>query len=240
MFYIGFNVNQPPFDDPDVRKALNMAVDKDFLANDFLEKLATPANGVLPPGMPGYNENLNAPEFDTDAAKDLLESTGKKDDLNGLKILTSGQGAAPSDILQAVVAMWQDNLGVTIEIEQEDFGLFLRDLDDGSFDMFSLGWIADYPDPQNFLDIKFHSESAHNESGYSNSKVDDLLEQARAEKDEAKRLDLYQQAEELIVEDSPWVPLYHGTNSYLVKPYVEGYDVPAFVLPNLRYVTINK
>jgi len=240
VFYIGFNVNQPPFDDPDVRKALNMAVDKDFLANDFLEKLATPATGVLPPGMPGYNENLNAPEFDKDAAKDLLDSTGKKDDLNGVKILTSGQGAAPSDILQAVVAMWQDNLGVTIEIEQEDFGLFLRDLDDGTFDMFSLGWIADYPDPQNFLDIKFHSDSANNETGYSNSKVDDLLEQARTEKDEAKRLDLYQQAEELIVEDSSWVPLYHGTNSYLVKPYVEGYDVPAFVLPNLRYVTINK
>jgi ABC-type transport system substrate-binding protein len=240
VFYIGFNVNQPPFNDPDVRKALNMAVDKDFLANDFLEKLATPAKGVLPPGMPGYNENLNAPQFDKDAAKELLESTGKKDDLNGLKILTSGQGAAPSDILQAVVAMWQDNLGVTIEIEQEDFGLFLRDLDDGAFDMFSLGWIADYPDPQNFLDIKFHSDSANNETGYSNSKVDDLLEQARTEKDEAKRLDLYQQAEELIVEDSSWVPLYHGTNSYLVKPYVEGYEVPAFVLPNLRYVTINK
>ncbi len=240
VFYIGFNVNRPPFDDPDVRKALNMAVDKEFLANEFLMKLASPAKGILPPGMPGYNEDLDAPEFDKDAASELLDSTGKKDELDGLKILTSGQGAAPSDILQAVVAMWEENLGITIEIEQEDFGLFLRDLDEGNFDLFSLGWIADYPDPQNFLDIKFHSDSANNETGYSNAEVDDLLEQARAEKDEAKRLELYGQAEELIANDAPWVPLYHGTNSYLVKPYVEGYDVPAFVLPNLRYVTIKE
>jgi ABC-type transport system substrate-binding protein len=240
VYYIGFNVNQPPFDDPDVRRALSMAVDKDFLANDFLEELVVPAAGILPPGMPGYNDNLQGLDFDPDAAKDLLDSTGKTDDLNGLKILTSGQGAAPSDILQAVIAMWQDNLGVSIEIEQEDFGLFLSDIDEGNFEMFSLGWIADYPDPQNFLDIKFHSDSANNETGYSNPDVDELLETGRGEKDEAKRFGLYQDAEQMIVDDAPWISLYHGTNSYLVKPYVTGYGVPAFVLPNLRYVTVDR
>jgi oligopeptide transport system substrate-binding protein len=240
VYYIGFNVGQPPFDDPDVRRALSMAVDKEFLANDFLAELVSPAKGVLPPGMPGYNEKLQGLAFDPEAAAELLDSTGKKDDLNGLKILTSGQGAAPSDILQAVAAMWEENLGVKIEIEQEDFGLFLRDLDDGNFDMFSLGWIADYPDPQNFLDIKFHSDSSNNETAYSNPDVDELLERARTEADETARLELYRQAEELIVDDAPWVPLYHGTNSYLVKPDVQGYELPAFVLPHLRYVTIDR
>jgi ABC-type transport system substrate-binding protein len=240
VYYIGLNVNEPPFDDPEVRRALTMAVDREFLANEFLLELVTPANGILPPGMPGYNEGLEGIEFDPEAAKELLDSTGAADDLNGIKILTSGQGAAPSDILQAVVAMWEENLGITIEIEQEDFGLFLRDLDEGNFQMFSLGWVADYPDPENFLDVKLHSESPNNETGYSNPDVDALLEEARTETDQARRLELYQQAEQLIVDDAPWVTLYHGQASYLVKPYVEGFEVPPFVIPNLRYVTISQ
>ncbi len=125
-------------------------------------------------------------------------------------------------------------------IEQEDFGLFLRDLDEGNFQMFSLGWIADYPDPQNFLDIKFHSDSANNETQYSNPDVDRLLDQARSELDENVRIDLYRQAEQIIVKDSPWAPLYHGKASVLVKPYVTGYFTPPFVIENLRYVTIER
>jgi ABC-type oligopeptide transport system substrate-binding subunit len=104
--------------------------------------------------------------------------------------------------------------------------------------MFSLGWIADYPDPQNFLDIKFHSESANNETLYSNQEVDGLLDQARSELDEPTRLDLYQQSEEIIVEEAPWAPLYHGKAGVLVKPYVIDYFTPPFVIENLRYVTI--
>lgn len=240
VYYIGFNVNEPPFDDPDVRRALNMAIDKEFLANEFLLELVDPAIGILPPGIPGYNDSLEGIPFDADAARELLDSTGLADELNGKSILTSGQGAAPSDILQAITAMWAENLGVDIQIEQEDFGLFLSDLDAGSFEMYSLGWIADYPDPQNFLDIKFHSDSSNNESGYSNPEVDGLLDEARTDPDEAHRLELYQQAEEIIVDDAPWVPLYHGKTSYLVKPYVHGYESPPFVIPNLRYVTIDQ
>lgn len=240
VYYIGFNVNEPPFDDPDVRRAMNMAIDKEFLATEFLQELVDPATGILPPGIPGYNDGLEGLPFDPDAARDLLESTGKADELDGKSILTSGQGAAPSDLLQAVVALWEENLGVTIEIEQEDFALFLSDLDAGSFEMYSLGWIADYPDPQNFLDIKFHSDSSNNESGYSSAEVDALLDEARAEPDDAARMSLYQQAEEIIVDEAPWVPLYHGKSSYLVKPYVTGFEIPPFVIPNLRYVTIDQ
>jgi oligopeptide transport system substrate-binding protein len=240
VYYIGFNVNEPPFDDPDVRRAMNMAIDKEFLATEFLQELVDPATGILPPGIPGYNDALEGLPFDPDGARDLLESTGKADDLDGMSILTSGQGAAPSDFLQAIVALWEENLGVTIEIEQEDFALFLSDLDAGNFQMYSLGWIADYPDPQNFLDIKFHSGSSNNESGYANSEVDALLDEARAEPDEAARMALYQEAEEIIVDEAPWVPLYHGKSSYLVKPYVSGFEIPPFVIPNLRYVTIDQ
>ncbi len=240
VFYIGFNTRQAPFDDANLRNALSLAIDREFLAREFLLDLVVPAKGILPPGMAGYNEALPDIPFDPDSARDLLDQAGGAGVIDNATILTSGQGATPSDILQAVLAMWEQELGVTVTIEQEDFGLFLRDIDDGSFEMFSLGWIADYPDPQNFLDIKLHSESANNEAGYSNPEVDALLDQADREADEVARLELYQQAEELIVDDMPWAPLYHGKATYLVKPYVEGFEIPPFVIPNLRYVTINR
>jgi len=240
VFYIGFNTREAPFDDANLRNALSLAIDREFLAREFLLDLVVPAKGILPPGMDGYNEALPDIPFDPETARDLLAEAGGPGVLDGATILTSGQGATPSDILQAVIALWDQELGITVAIEQEDFGLFLRDIDDARFEMFSLGWIADYPDPQNFLDIKLHSESANNEAGYSNPDVDALLDQADREVDEAARLELYQQAEELIVDDMPWAPLYHGKASYLVKPYVEGFVVPPFVIPNLRYVTINR
>jgi ABC-type transport system substrate-binding protein len=240
VFYIGFNTQEAPFDDADLRNALSLSINRDFLAREFLLDLVVPAKGILPPGIDGYNEALPDIPFDPDTARNLLEKAGGAGVIDGATILTSGQGATPSDILQAVLAMWEQELGITVSIEQEDFGLFLRDIDDGKFQMFSLGWIADYPDPQNFLDIKLHSESANNEAGYSNPAVDALLDRADGEADEATRLDLYQQAEVLIVEDMPWAPLYHGKASYLVKPYVVGFVIPPFVIPNLRYVSISR
>ncbi|MEK7247798.1 MAG: peptide ABC transporter substrate-binding protein [Chloroflexota bacterium] len=238
--YIGFNVDREPLNDPDVRRALAMAIDKEFLTDNLYKGLLNPANGILPPEMPGFNENLDGVTFDAEAASDLLDSTGKKDELDGIKILTAGQGAAPDDVLQAITAMWEQNLGISVEVEQEDFGLLQSDLQDKNFDMFSIGWIADYPDPQNFLEIKFHSGSSNNDTGYSNPDVDDLLDQASGDVDAQERIDLYQQAEQLIVDDQPWIPLFYGTSSILVKPDVKGYEAAPFAIPSLRYVSVDR
>lgn len=240
VYYIGFNTAEKPFDDPRVRRALAMALDRDLLANDILQGLFAPAKGVLPPGMPGYNDKLTGIPYDPDAARKLLDEAGGPDLLKDVTLLTTGQGASPSDVLEAITAMWEENLGVQITIEQEEFGSFLRDLDLGNFQIFSLGWIADYPDPQNFLEIKFHSKSGNNETKYSNPDVDALLEKARVETDQGKRFELYQKAEETIVSDAPWVPLYHTKAHALIKPWVKGFEIPPFVIENLRYVSIER
>lgn len=239
-YYIGFNTQKAPFNDARVRQALNMSIDKKLLSESILNGLVNSADGVLPPGMQGFNPDLKPLPFDVDAAKKLLDDAGGTSLLDGVTILTPGQGASPAEALQALTAMWEQNLGVKITIEQEDFGIFLRDIDSGNFDTFSLGWIADYPDPQNFLDVKFYSKSGNNETKYVNPAVDKLLDQARPETEQQNRYQLYQQAEQTIVDDAPWVPLYHGKSSVLTKPYVKGYSVPPFVIPNLRYVTIQK
>jgi oligopeptide transport system substrate-binding protein len=239
-FYIGFNVEEPPFDDPKVRQALAMAIDKDLIASSLLVDLVIPARGILPPGMPGYNDDLEGLPYDPGKASDLLEEAGGPDVLNDVTLLASGRGASPGPVLEAIVALWEESLGVVIPIEQEEFGVFQRDIKQGTYQMASLGWIADYPDPQDFLDILFHSKSPNNDTHYSNAEVDDLLERARTEPTRDERLRLYQQAEEIVVGEAPWIPLSHGKNSYLVKPDVKGYFVPQFVIPNLRYVSIER
>jgi len=239
-FYIGFNVRKPPLDDVRVRQALAMAIDKQALASVVLRDLVRPANGILPPGMPGYNPNLQGLPFDPQRARQLLDQAGGPARLQGLTLLTSGVGGTPGPIVDAIVAMWEQNLGVRIEVRLLDFGTFLTEIDRGNFDLFSLGWIADYVDPENFLDILFHSGSENNHTGYANPEVDRLLEQARVEQDQGRRMSLYQQAEQIIVRDAPWIPLYHSRDSFVVKPYVRGYTGTPFVVPHLRYVTLQR
>jgi oligopeptide transport system substrate-binding protein len=237
-FYIGLNTQEPPFDDPKVRQAFAMAIDKEVLAEVVLKDLVVSAEGVLPPGMPGFNEELEGIPFNPEGARELLEEAGGVDSLGEISLLSSGRGANVAPTIQAVAAMWKDHLGVSVDLPQLQFGQFLQDLDEGNFQTFSLGWIADYVDPQNFLDIKLHSQSDNNETMYSNPEVDALLEEARTEQDQARRLELYQQAEQIIVRDAPWIPLFHGKNNALTKPYVQDYFIAPFVIPNLRYVSI--
>jgi oligopeptide transport system substrate-binding protein len=239
-FYIGFNTEEPPFDDPKVRQAFAMALDKKVLAEVVLKDLVVPAAGVLPPGMPGFNEDLEGHPFDPERARELLDEAGGARGLGDITLLSSGQGASVGPIIDAIIAMWEENLGVLVQVNQEQFGLFLQDIDEGKFQMFDLGWIADYVDPQNFLDIKLHSKSGNNETNYSNPQVDALLEDARTESDQDKRLELYQQAEQIIVQDVPWIPLYHGKSNALTKPYVQDYYIAPFVIPNLRYVRLTR
>lgn len=239
--YIGMNVNEPPLDDPKVRQALNLAIDKQEIATIVLADQVVPADGILPPGFPGFNQNLRGYAFDPDTARQLLAESKYGDDLASMPpitITTAGSfGASVSLDMEVVLQMWEKNLGIQTEFQQTEFATFLKDLHKRRFQMFDIGWIADYPDPENFLDILFHSESSNNHTNYSNPQVDALLEQARTETDEALRFRLYQQVEQLIIDDAPWVPLWYSGERYLlVKPNVRDYELTQLYIPRLRYV----
>jgi oligopeptide transport system substrate-binding protein len=244
IFYIGFNVQEPPFDDQKVRQAFNYAIDKDKLIEVVLKKMDVKAEGILPPGMPGYNEDLQGYSYDPEKACQLIAES-KYGDVNNLPEITlnvSGGGGATARQVAAIVEMYKQNLGVDIAIQQTDWATYLWDLRAHRYQMFGLtaGWIADYPDPQDFLDVLFHSTSRNNDMEYSNPEVDRLLEEARGEQDFEKRMALYQQAEEIILEDAPIVPLTHNAEYWLTKPYVEGMIYPPAIIPKLKYVSINK
>lgn len=242
-YYLGMNVTMPPFDDIKVRQALVHAINKPEIASKVLSDRVKPAYGVLPPGFPAYNADLKGLTFDIEKAKKLMaESKYGADPKKWPRITLTVAGELGTSIgldLEAILAMWRDNLGVTVEVQQVEWATFLDDVNAYRLQMYSLGWVADYPDPQNFLDLLFHSKSQNNQTRYSNAEVDNLLEKARTERDEKTRFALYQQAEQIITNEAPWVPLwYEGEGYILIKPEVKNYPLLPIIVPKYRYVSL--
>ncbi len=240
--YIGFNTNMNPFDDTKFRQALNHAIDKDLIAKEVLSDLVLPAYSILPPGFPGYDPNIEGLKYDPDLARSLLDESkyANPDSRDRITITVPGTGGTIGLDLEVIIEMWKQVLGVEVEIQQVEWATYLEDLDKQKFQAFAgLGWQADYPDPQDFLDILFHTESGINHGGYSNADVDQVLEQARTEPDVVKRVALYNEAEQMIVDDAAWVPLwFQGERHVLIKPRVKGYKLIPMIVPKLTQVHI--
>ncbi len=237
VWYIGFNASMPPFDDRSVRRAFAYATNKKAIADIVYHKTVIPAKGILPPGMPGYDPNFAGLPYDPELAmNEIYESTyGDASELPPIVLTVTG-----AETGEMLAAMYKEVLGVEIEVQVVSWGVFLKGLDAHEYQMYSLGWIADYPDPQNFLDLLFHSTSAYNHGVYSNFDLDALVEQARVEQDVDARMALYRQAEVLLVDDAPWIPLYHSGGYYLVKPYVKDLVITGQDTMNLDQASIER
>jgi oligopeptide transport system substrate-binding protein len=237
---IGLNNQLAPFDDVRVRQAFNYALDKQRLIDTFAGGNALIANGPLPPGMPGYGglDGESYP-YDVEKARALLAEAGYADpaDMGTLIFTTQGYGDVGAYIT-AVITLWEEALGVTIEpVLLEPFTYFdaLYAGDVGHF--FSSGWCADYPDPQNFLDVLYYSTSEQNLSRFSDAGIDALLDEARVEQDVQQRLAMYQEIERRIVAAAPVVFTSHGISAVLVKPGLEGYVLTPIGIPQWQHVT---
>ncbi len=245
VFYLGMNVNKPPFDDRLVRRAFNYALNKEKIVNVVYKETVPVAKGIIPPTMPNYsNPDLVSLDYDPEKALSLIaeSSYGDVSELPEITLYTTGGGGSAARIDEAIVASYQEALGLEISIQQTDWSTFLMDLtqEDSSMQFFEVGWIADYPDPQNFLEVKFHSQSQQNYLGYGNPKVDALLDEAALEQNPDRREELYRQAEQLIINDAPWVPLYYSTEYWLVKPHVKGFTGVPMIIPQFQYVYISE
>jgi oligopeptide transport system substrate-binding protein len=238
LYYIGFNTAKPPFDDVNIRRAFCYAVDKERVVKLTLEDMVTKAEGILPPSMPGYNEDLEGLNYDVERAKESIANSkyGDASNLPPIIITVSGYGNNIPDYLGAIIQEWRQNLGVEVTVRQVEPDDFLYNLKREEDEMFILGWVADYPDPHNFLDNLFYTGSANNIFGYSNPQLDSLLDLAAVEQDKVSRLAMYQQAEQEIVDEAPCLPLWFGTNYILVKPYVKNYVLNPLGVPDLSKV----
>ncbi len=239
--YINFDTSQAPFDDPKVRQAFSMAFDRQKYIDIVLLGKSLPAVGLYPPALPGYDINVKGLEYDPEKARALLaESTyGGAGKLPGIIFTTSGYGSFDDPISAALAQMWEQNLGVEITIENLEPDVYYDEIKAGHHgQMMSNGWCADYPDPQNFADALFHSEAEMNQSNYSNPELDQLLEEARAEKDTDKRIAMYQEAERIIINDAPALFLDHAIDYVLVKPRVKGYVLTPISVALERYLRL--
>jgi oligopeptide transport system substrate-binding protein len=241
--FIVFNTRKPPFDDPKVRQAFALAIDRQKVIDVIFHKMPLVASTILPPGMPGYVEPANPPAYDPAKAKQLLAQSKYAGKLPDITWTTIGAGGSAAQDVQVMVGMLQDNLGARISIQQTDDASFFSTIDDPAknpYQMFDIGWSADYVDPQNFLAILFRTGSTQNWANYSNPDADKLLDQAAVEKDTATRLKLYQQVEQMILTDAPVIPFSHSREYWLTKPYVKGMVYPPMIIPRLKYVSIEK
>ena len=152
---------------------------------------------------------------------------------------SEGIGNTAGADVAAMAQMWEQNLGVKITIENLEPDKFYDLLNSGQHgQIFSGGWCADYPDPENFADILFHTGAQQNIGNYSNPALDAILDQARVEQDVTKRIQLYQQAEQIIVQDAPALFMSHNVTYMLVKPYVKGFVLTPIDIPIERYLSL--
>jgi oligopeptide transport system substrate-binding protein len=240
FFYIGFNCSQPPFDDIDIRRAFSQAIDKDKLASLVFKGMVGRADGILPPGMPGFNNDLSGLDYDVSKARELISASkyGDVSELPPITITTAGWGGLISSELEAIVHQWRQNLGVEVTVRQLEPQRFLYHLKQEKDEMFYIGWIADYPHPQDFLEVLLHTGADNNYGDYTNPQVDTLLEMAGMETESNLSLALYQQAEQMLINDAACLPLWFGENYILIKPYIKGYNLNPLGLAQLNSVLV--
>jgi oligopeptide transport system substrate-binding protein len=205
-----------------------------------LNNAALPAKGIYPPALPGYNLELKGLEYDPEKARQLLKESkyGSAEALPEIVYTDGGYGSYLNSDVAAMSQMWEQNLEVSITVQNLEPEKMLDEIAAGNHGLIiSSGWCADYPDPENFADVIFHSGKEMNYGNYSNPALDTLLEQARVEPDVSKRIGMYQQAEKIIVDDAPAIFLTHSISYILVKPYVKGYILsPVSTFPGIRYL----
>jgi oligopeptide transport system substrate-binding protein len=227
LYYVGFNTRVAPFDDVHVRRAFVLAVDMDKINRVTFRGHEQTANGILPTGLPGHDPERQALGYDPEEARRelALSRYGSAANLPDVTFLMAGSGLLPSQDTEAILYFLRENLGVTVRMQAIDFADFLLEVEDPEHQhqMIRFGWVADYPDPDNFLEFLFLSGSPENATRYLNPQVDALLEEARVEPDAERRYELYRQAEDLIIEDGVVLPMQFGVDHYLVQPYVRGF-----------------
>ena len=217
-----FNVEDPMLTDVKVRQALTGAIDRVEYAEIVLEGAALPAYSWVPPGMPGHDPEAGLQYKDAvEASKQLLADAGYPGG-DGFEItMMSSDTSGGKRVSEWLKEQWETNLGIKVNINLLEVATYFAERNAGNYQVVSGGWGADYPDPQNWLPL-FKSGGLLNSGNFSDADFDALIQAADEELDNAKRLDLYKQAQVRMMEQLPFAPLNYRNKIVLVKPWVQG------------------
>jgi len=220
--YLGMNCQMPPFTDVRVRQAFNYAIDKKKLLA-LLNGRGVVARGVLPPGLPGYTPDVNGYPYDPEKARRLLEEAGVRKNFASVLWMRADQ-----TMLLLGQSVQQDLalVGINVVLKPVAWGPLLEAIrEPRNVDLFMLAWEADFPDPENFLEVLLSKQQwgSNNDTFFYNPEFDDLLNQAAPIADLARRFELYRKAEQIIIQQAPWVFLYHPVSYVIRQPWVHDY-----------------
>ncbi len=236
-YFYRLNVTRKPFDDPRVREALSLAIDRNLIVERVSQGGQTPATGFVPDGIPGY-ATADAVSYDPKRAKQLLAEAGYAD----------GKGFPKAEILintsenhrkiaEAIQAMWREKLGIDVGIFNQEWKVYLDSQSSLNYDISRSGWIADYVHPMTFLEI-FTAGNGNNDTGWENAEYDGLIRQAQTARSEEARTNLMQQAEAILIKELPVVPIYWYTSPRLIDPRVKGWKPKLIDNRPYKYLSI--
>lgn len=232
-YYLKLNVTRKPLDDPRVRKALTLAINRKQLIDAATRTGEKPALAFVPPGVADADTSKEFrttggeyfPDQDIQKAKALLAEAGYPDG-KGFPQLEYLYNTSESHriIAEAIQDMWKQNLGIDIKLTNQEFKVYLDSQDKLAYDVSRSGWIGDYMDPMTFIDM-FVTNDGNNDTGWSNSQYDELVKKAKTEADQAKRMQYMHDAEAILMEEMPVCPIYFYVNKNLIKSKVKGIHV---------------
>lgn len=237
-YYYLVNTDRPPVDDARVRRALSMAVDRDQLSRTVMQDVVTPAYSITPPGTLGY-QPPKLFDFDPEGARKLLAEAGYPNGENwpGIEIIYN-TNEAHRKIAVAIQQMWKKHLNIDVTIANQEWKVYLNSVSQRDFQVARRGWIGDYVDPNNFLDL-FITDGGNNNTGYASDIYDDLiLQRAPRAKTQEERFKIFYQAETMLMEQMPIIPIYTYATRHLVHPSVEGMTPNLMDSLNLKYVKL--
>ena len=221
VYFYMLNTTRPPLDDVRLRQALALSIDRESIVRNITRAGERPAYSYTPPDTAGYTARART-EYNPDKARQLLADAGHPGGagLPPLPILFN-TSELHSQIAQAIQAMWKKELGVTVNLNNEEWKVYLNDRKTMNYTVCRAGWIGSF-DPSFFLENML-SGGTNNQTGFASPDYDRLIAQSRAERDPAARYEDFQQAEKILMDAMPVVPVYFYTNSYLLRPSVKGW-----------------
>ena len=243
-YFVCFNNKKAPFDNPDVRKAFSLAIDRNFIIEQVTQAGQVPAPAYVPNGIydakgtegeefrkvGGEYYSVKAEDYEKNCeeARKLLEKAGYKDG-KGFPEVTYlyNTNDAHKAIGEALQNMWQQVLGVTVTLSNQEWNVFINERQQGNYEIARHGWVADFNDPMSFLDM-WLTGGGNNDAKYENPEYDKLIKEAKATADQTKRMELMHKAEDILIKDDGVVaPIYFYTSTDMLKPNVKGlYYVP--------------
>jgi oligopeptide transport system substrate-binding protein len=231
MYYVGLNVNVvPALKDRRVRQAIGMALDRDKLVDKVLGGINRRADSILPPSVAGFREKTASLAFDLARAKALLTEAGFPEGKGFPEVEFNYRDGRPDVeiIAQAVQQQLKQNLGIIFKPRKLEWGAYLAAHNKKTMPAFHMRWAADYLDPENFLSTLLASYGNENKVNYKNAEYDALCSEADGILDEKRRMELYAKAEDIVLQDAPFIPIYFQKDIELINPRVSGLRESAF------------